>query len=487
MLSIVARPQVVSFEQPFLYPSQPFVAVLHEVHRALRQREGLVVVTGAAGTGKTRLCRTLVRGLEPGVCASVVLDPRVTVEDLLLQALTDFGGVSSPGQRAVSVSAASTRYRLMRALAHVLASLVPVWGSAVLVIDEAHDLDPAVLDELRVLLDIETEETPPLQVVLVGLPALAERLRQPALRPLDERVARRCVLRPLPAGEVSAYVEHRLAAGSSDMVVAPSAVRSLATRSRGVPRTLNRLLDRALEIGDERGARYVNRSIVREAARRAHARGSRSSPRRLAARVVCAAAAAVVAAGVGLGLREWASAGVLPPAALPPPAFARLDVAPVMSPSMPIQPLPVVEGGRPADPVPQVEAPVRAARPRLLGVTLVRTRERTSLAFDLTAEPEKAALRALSGSALELEVGPVEGRVGAGQFAPGSGDTMIRLVSIAEHVARDRAVYIRARILLSGAAGGDVRITGRTVYVDLAPAAPRDIEAPALLAAVPGT
>ena len=202
------RPFGLTLDQRFYYPSRSHVTVLGEVRKALLQREGLVVVTGATGTGKTLLCRTLLQELEPGVCASIVLDPRVTIEDLLLHVLTDFGVISSP--RQVAVAGAPTRHQLMRALQHFVASLIPAWGSAIIVIDEAQDLDPEVLEHLRLLLNFEADEAKLLQIVLVGQPALGQMLRHESLSQVDDRVARRCVLEPLSAGEIGPYIEHRL-------------------------------------------------------------------------------------------------------------------------------------------------------------------------------------------------------------------------------------------------------------------------------------
>jgi type II secretory pathway predicted ATPase ExeA len=354
-------PAAAAWDQRPFFPSRSHVAVLDEVRRALKQREGLVVITGAPGTGKTLLCRTLLQELGPGVCASVVLDPRVTIDDLLLHVLTDFGVISSP--RQVAAAGAPTRHQLMRALQHFLASLVPVWGCAVLVIDDAQNLDAEVFEQLRVLLNFETDEAKLLQIVLVGQPALDERLREPALRPLEARVARRCHLEPLAPAEVAPYIDHRLGAGQGlsslgDMIVldagaldagsprpnvtfTPSAVRVLARRSRGIPRAVNALCDRAVEIAAERGVARVDWRIALAATRRIRTRAYGTVRFRMATRMAMAAAAVTLLAVIGFGVRSWGASTL--PAASPPPPFAHLDPQVMLSRSLAVSALAGVE------------------------------------------------------------------------------------------------------------------------------------------------
>jgi type II secretory pathway predicted ATPase ExeA len=351
------RPFGSTADQRFFYPSPSHVTVRNEVRRALQQREGLVVVTGAPGTGKTLLCRTLLQELEPGACASIVLDPRITIEDLLLHVLTDFGVISSP--RQVAVAGAPTRHQLMRALQHFLASLVPAWGCAVVVIDEAQDLDPEVLEQLRLLLNFETDEAKLLQIVLVGHPELNEMLRFQQLRQLDERVARRCELQPLSESEVAPYIDHRLSMGQrltrvSDVTVldaddadwgppvsrlafTKSAVRMIARQSHGVPRAINVLCDRALEIAEDRRAVRVDVRIAWAACRRIHSRPVPAGLR-TAGRVAIAAAAVLLLAVAGFNIRSWGSSRL--PVAVAPASFAGVDSQLVLSKSVGVKSLP---------------------------------------------------------------------------------------------------------------------------------------------------
>ena len=354
------RPFALTLDQQFLYPSRSHVQVLSEVRRALQQREGLVVVTGGPGTGKTLLCRALLSELGAGACVSVVLDPRVTVEDLLLHVLADFGAISSP--RQLAAPGAPTRHQLMRALQQFLASLIPIWGCAVLVVDEAQDLDPAVLEQLRLLLNFETEEAKLLQIVLIGHPRLRSVLQATSLQQLDARVARRCVLQPLDPDEVGKYIDHRLRTARhlpspSDVITfdaegpdisspgyavpfTPAAVRSIAVRSQGIPRAINVLCDRALEIAVEQESRCVDWRIARAAAARIHVSGAGRLPGWPAASRGLAAAAAVTAA---LGLGGWSLRGGSPAPVVPaPPVVFAASTAPLaLNESFDVKPLQV--------------------------------------------------------------------------------------------------------------------------------------------------
>ena len=502
MLSILARPLLpapfeehfgltqqpfgLTPDQRFVYPSHSYTTALHEVRRALQRRECLVVVTGDIGTGKTMLCRALVQQLDTPVCVSIVLDPRVTVNDLLLHVLTDFGVIDARRPHGSAAAGKPTRHQLMRALQQFLASLIPIGAYAVLVIDEAQHLDPSVLEQLRLLLNLETEEAKLLQIVLIGLPDLTRRLRHPEMRQLDQRVARRCELEPLAGREVKRYIEHRLSiaqqltmttsieglqredatvdASSCNVSLTPSAIRAIAAESRGIPRLVNLLCDRALEIGYERRTHTISARIVRAAVRRLPATSSPVSVVRATRRSVASIAAAAL---LTTGLVTWAWAGHHSVPLLPtsPTAFAAVPVSNpwLFTPApLEVKELPVVDNFEIL-----TVTDMRAHGPRLARVVLVRTSDRVSLAFELTAEPRKAALRKISTRALDVELGPVIGPIGVEELAPPSGVSLIRQLSIRGLAAANGAAFVRARVTLHEPARGDVRVVGRVVYVDL--------------------
>ena len=274
--ALEGRPFGPALDQRFLYPSRSHVRTVAEVREALRRRDGLIVVTGDAGTGKTLLCRTLLQEMQEAAFVSVILDPRLAEDDLMAHILTDFGVTKAD----LPIPAHVRRRALTAALQGFLRELIPVNGYAVIIVDEAQHLNPAVLEQLRLLMNFETDEAKLLQVVLVGQRDLERRLREPDMRAFDQRVARRCETQPLSGFEVRRYIERRLAtaqqlAGSWRGTFTPSASRAVAAVSGGVPRVINQICDLALELGGERQTRVIDARTVRAAARRLnlHARG----------------------------------------------------------------------------------------------------------------------------------------------------------------------------------------------------------------------
>ena len=191
----------------FLFESATHRAALEQVTYALRRREPLVVVTGEIGTGKTMLCRTMLSRLERLTFLSVISDPLLGRDDLLKQILEDFGVISRGRTKQLQPG----RHELVQALQEFLASLIPLQAHAVVMIDEAQHLAPAVLEEIRLLSNIEGDQGTQLQIVLVGQTDLETALKRPDMRQFEQRVTRRCRLEPLDAREVRKYIEHRLA------------------------------------------------------------------------------------------------------------------------------------------------------------------------------------------------------------------------------------------------------------------------------------
>jgi general secretion pathway protein A len=320
----VSSPFSLTPDLRFAYDSRSYISAWDQVKDALRHREGLIVITGEIGTGKTMLCRALLEGLgQARTFLSVILDPCLTVDDLMYQVLTDFGISSSSARPTTGPAAEATRHQLVTTLQQFLASLVPIRSHAVIMIDEAQHLDPAVLEQIRLLSNFETDDAKLLQIVLVGQPDLDTVLARPDMRQLNQRVARRIQLDALSGHEVSDYVSRRLSVASGDSdarleVTAPfttDAIAAVQQISRGVPRVINILCDRALEIGHDQQAASIGRPGIVAAARRL--RLSLPLTMRRPSKVPAVAAAALLAVAA-LGGWWWsARAAGRTPAARP--------------------------------------------------------------------------------------------------------------------------------------------------------------------------
>ena len=168
---------------------------------AIRRREGFVVVTGDIGTGKTTLCRALLEQIDRRTFTALVLNPFLSEDDLLKLILQDFGVVSREDVKAGRLNGVS-KQDLIDTLYDFLLGLLPIHASAVLIIDEAQNLPLQVLEQLRILSNLETDKDKLLQIILVGQLNLQPLLRSPELRQLDQRVSIRYELKPLTRDEV---------------------------------------------------------------------------------------------------------------------------------------------------------------------------------------------------------------------------------------------------------------------------------------------
>lgn len=374
-----ARPFSLTPDLRFAYHSRSHSRALEQVTLALRRREGLIVVTGEIGTGKTMLCRSLLETFEARTFLSVILDPLLTVEDLLHQVLSDFGLIArDEGAAAPEPSTTISRHQLIATLHKFLSSLIPLNAHAVIMIDEAQHLSPQVLEEVRLLSNFETDEAKLLQIVLVGQPDLEEILARPIMRQLNQRVARRFRLEPLGEAEVRDYVERRLQVASEadagEAGAAPEtgqgvrvrfateAMAAVAMFSEGVPRVINTLCDRALEVGFESRQYIIDRDAVLEAANRLRLAVPSPSPRpeasvsieeeprsrsRFPRPAVAALAAAAVIAGIWLVTR--------PGVERQPP----LEISRAVPPASPATP-PSTDAAPPATVAPAPAAPAAA-------------------------------------------------------------------------------------------------------------------------------
>jgi len=260
------KPFSLSADPRFLYRSPAHAPAFEELLTGIRRREGLIVLTGEIGTGKTTLIRSVLQHLDRRTFTAFVPDPFVSREDLLKMLLVDFGVVSLTDLKRGSLAGAS-RPDLSYPLYEFLDSLVPLQAFALLIIDEAQNLPLGLLEEIRILSELEQREKL-LQVVLVGQPELKSHLKMPQMRQVDQRVSVRCELGPLAANEVGKYVRHRLSVASENgnhVQFSESAIEAVFKASRGTPRVINLICDRALQRGHLARVTIIEPALIHDA------------------------------------------------------------------------------------------------------------------------------------------------------------------------------------------------------------------------------
>src|SRR3954471_19536622 len=261
------KPFSLTPDPKYLYRSQSHANAFDLLQYAINRREGFVVVTGDIGTGKTTLCRTLLEQIDRTTFTALILNPFLTEEDLLRRILQDFGVISREEIKTGRL-ANVTKQELIEAIYDFLLSLIPLKASAVLIIDEAQNLPLPVLEQIRILSNLETDKEKLLQIILVGQLNLQTLLRSPEMRQLDQRVSIRYELKPLDAETVAAYIAHRLtiAGGGAAVTFTAKALQQVHRWSGGIPRLINLICDRALLAAFSVRANRVTPEMVAHAA-----------------------------------------------------------------------------------------------------------------------------------------------------------------------------------------------------------------------------
>jgi general secretion pathway protein A len=253
-------PFTITPDPRYLFASSRHAEALAHLVYGVSEAGGFIQLTGEVGTGKTTLVRSLLAREPSGVDIALVLNPRVTVPEFLLTLCEELG-IPMPGSASGSVKA------LVDALsAHLLAAHAAGRRVAV-IIDEAHLLERDVLEQVRLLTNLETSTRKLLQVILIGQPELRELLAREDLRQVAQRITGRHHLEPLSREETAAYVRHRLrVAGATREIFTPVALRELHRRSGGLPRLVNVIADRALLGAFARDRHEVSSALLRAAA-----------------------------------------------------------------------------------------------------------------------------------------------------------------------------------------------------------------------------
>lgn len=258
-------------QAPFSIAPDPRYLFMSERHRealahllyGIDSGGGFVLLTGEIGAGKTTVCRCFIEQVPQNCRLAYIFNPRLTVEELLLSVCDEFGielPARGPGPVGAKLYVDAINGYLLDAHARGL--------NNVLVIDEAQNLSADVLEQLRLLTNLETSERKLLQIILIGQPELRQMVERPELEQLAQRVIARYHLGPLSEAETGAYVAHRLAvAGVAGGDPIPPSLAPLIHRlTHGVPRRINLLCDRALLGAYVENSREVTRPILRRAA-----------------------------------------------------------------------------------------------------------------------------------------------------------------------------------------------------------------------------
>lgn len=255
------NPFSLSPDPRFLYCSPQHEEALHHLLYGINERKGFMVIVGGIGTGKTTLCRTLLASLNESVEAALVFNPAVSELELLQTIAQEFR-IRLDGRKK------KTRKSYIDALNVFLLDTYRAGKNAILLIDEAQNLSHSVLEQIRLLSNLETEREKLLQIVLVGQPELDRTLRLASLRQLRERIVVWYELRPLKPTQVPRYINHRFAvAGGADGLFSLGARLRIFLYSRGNPRRINAVCDRAMLIAYSRDLRRIGSGMVREAVR----------------------------------------------------------------------------------------------------------------------------------------------------------------------------------------------------------------------------
>ncbi|WP_409027043.1 AAA family ATPase [Janthinobacterium sp. SUN098] len=255
-------------QSPFSIAPDPRYLFMSERHRealahllyGVGSGGGFVLLTGEIGAGKTTVCRCFMEQIPENCQLAYIFNPKLSVEELLLSICEEFRIAVAPG-------VASVKGYVDAINAHLLASHAQGKNN-VLIIDEAQNLSAAVLEQLRLLTNLETSERKLLQIILIGQPELRAMLARPELEQLAQRVIARYHLGSLTEDETASYVRHRLAvAGSTAQTpFAPRLMAPIHALSKGVPRRINLLCDRALLGAYVENQPQVTRQILRRAA-----------------------------------------------------------------------------------------------------------------------------------------------------------------------------------------------------------------------------
>jgi general secretion pathway protein A len=252
-------------ENPFNLSPEPRYLFLSEQHRdalncliyGIKEKKGFVLISGGIGLGKTTICRSLLGSLDDSVETALIFNTAISDIDLLETVLREYGITIKSEFR--------TKKNYINVLNDFLLKNFAAGKTAVLLVDEAQNLSHGVLEQIRMLSNLETETEKLIQIILIGQPELVSTLMLPALRQLNERITVRYDLKPLSRLEVLEYIQHRLivAQGPGSLKFTKGAFTLIYKFSEGIPRRINALCDRSLLIAYTKNTSKIDHKIIK--------------------------------------------------------------------------------------------------------------------------------------------------------------------------------------------------------------------------------
>jgi len=259
---LTRSPFDISPDPYFLFATSRHNEALASVVHGVLRRKGFMVLTGEVGTGKTLMVRCLLELLRTrGVASANVFNPRLRPKEFLHYVIGDLG---------MTPTSQENKGTLLLQLYNFLIARQRANQTTVLIVDEAQNMDVELLEEIRLLTNLETAQQKLLQIVLVGQPELDQRMDSPQLRQLKQRITLRCTLEPLQHVETRAYIWQRMKKAGANfqavLIFPPPTVATIYSYSRGIPRLINTICENALIAAYARQSKIVSEEIIDEVA-----------------------------------------------------------------------------------------------------------------------------------------------------------------------------------------------------------------------------